>query len=121
MSKRRKRLIAIASIGFGSLFPVWAINVGWNYIDECALPPISDFPAVPDSTTATDVAKRGGSGGCWWERSIKAQSQEASYLLREMDAAGEQCGPRNVLTLRKTCTGTHFANGTGSIYLSYSY
>ena len=121
MHKRSKRLIAATTITAVVLLPAWAINVGWGYLDDCAVPPASAFPAVPDGTVVNGISMQGGSGGCWLAMSIEANCPEAAQVLTEMEEAGESCRTRNVLTLRKTCTGTEFGKRTGSIYLQYNH
>lgn len=47
--------------------------------------------------------------------------QQAHQLATTMGVTAERCGPRNALTLRKTCVGSTRAPGVLQVHLRYSY
>ncbi|WP_155848423.1 hypothetical protein [Arthrobacter sp. 35W] len=44
----------------------------------------------------------------------------ARTLAAELGVESERCGPRNLLTMRKTCTGSTNVAGRLRIYVKYS-
>ncbi len=119
MGKRRKNLLFIA---ISMLVFVWAVNVGWTFIDEGKTPPGEAFPDVPGLAAVKGVSKHCGSGGCWREMAIEAGSADvANELINAMDLSQERCSARNLLTLSRICTGSSHVGEELRVSLRYAY
>lgn len=119
MGKRRRKLlfIAVSLMAF-----VWVVSVGLTSINEGKTPSDSAFPGVPRPAVVKGISTQCGSGGCWREMAIEADStMVANELINEMDLSQERCTARNLLTLTRICTGSSYAGGELRVYLRYAY
>lgn len=118
----RYRWVPFSILAVVLILIAWAGSVLWSAIDEGAVPSDSDFPQIPPAGERVQVSTQCGSGGCWREMVIDVESPETPESLgAAMGLVPERCGPLNLWTLRKTCSG--IASSTGedlSIYLMYS-
>ncbi len=101
---------------------VWVTSVGLTFINEGKIPSDTAFPDVPGPAVVKGISMQCGSGGCWREMAIEADSTVvANELINEMDLSQERCSARNLLTLTRICTSSSHAGGQLRVYLRYAY
>ncbi|WP_223944250.1 hypothetical protein [Arthrobacter sp. StoSoilB20] len=121
-SHARPRAGCISVLLVGVVFIAWLCSILWTAIDEGGVPSDAGFPAVPAPSKAGVISLECGSGGCSREMVVDVQPPHTAQSLgAEMGLTSERCGPLNLWTLRKTCTGIANAGGKEfRIYLQYS-
>jgi hypothetical protein len=77
----------------------------WLEIDEAAVPPSSDAPALPDGISAVHQGVNCASGGYWREWTLSGpQSWSEAEVAASVDISGESCAARSPLDRREVCT-----------------
>lgn len=119
---KRKRVTKPAIIAVAVLLIAWAASILWALVGENDVPSDAGFKAVPGPSQVKEITMGCGSGGCWREMVVDVEPpQTAPSLAAEMGITKEQCGPLDLWTLRKTCTGVASdRDGELRIYLQYS-
>lgn len=118
----RKRIVRITILTIIGLLVAWKVSVLWTLVSKNDAPSVAGFRKVPGPSQVREVTMDCGSGGCWREMIIDIKSpQTATSLAAEMGIETEQCGPIDLWTLRKTCTGVSTdSNGEFTVYLRYN-
>ncbi|MFK0007061.1 hypothetical protein ACIQTZ_08405 [Paenarthrobacter sp. NPDC090520] len=116
-----KRTGSVVLVALVAVLIAWAGSILWVLTGESDVPPDEGFRAVPGPSQVREITLGCGSGGCWREMVIDVKPpQTAPSLAADMGISTEQCGPLNLWTLRKTCTGVAADhNGELRIYLKY--
>ncbi|WP_341359625.1 hypothetical protein V5H98_18250 [Georgenia sp. M64] len=129
----RRRTIAVISVLSAGLAAaaVLFVPVLWLQLDETAVPPVSDLPALPAGVTIASDEVMCGSGGCWHQLTLSGpENQSAEELVAGVgDALGlpvstsgqpqEACHARGLLDRRRVCTGAGVMRNEVSVYLLY--
>ena len=121
MNKSKGCLVTIV---IGLLAFAWVMSAVWhNAIDDGRTPPESAFPAVPPNAVIESNEVKCGSGGCWREMVIEADSVSAYEIITKMDLAEERCGSRNILTMSRVCIGADYLTQAKvlQIYMRYDF
>ncbi|GAA2757229.1 hypothetical protein [Actinopolymorpha rutila] len=115
----RKVLFGTAAVLVGLVVVLFA-PVAWLAVDEAAVPPRSDVPALPAGVRVADEAVKCGSGGCWRELTLTGPANESpSQIAADLGLPRETCGPRSLFDRREVCRGVNVADGKVRLYVQF--
>ncbi len=92
----------------------------WLAVDEAAVPPRSDVPALPAGVRVVDRAVKCGSGGCWRELTLTGPANETpTQVAASLGLSHETCSPRSLVDRRKVCRGVTVTGGKVRLHVQY--
>lgn len=115
----RKLLIgtAAALLVFAVVFVAPAV---WLAVDEAAVPPRSDVPALPAGVRVIDEQVQCGSGGCWRELTLAGPANESpTQIAAGLGLSHETCSPRSLVDRREVCRGVTVTGGKVRLYVKF--
>ena len=111
---------AVVVLLTGLVVAALAAPVLWLTIDEAAVPPASEAPALPEGVTAESKGVSCASGGCWREWTLsRPPSPSGRRLAERLDLSEESCVPPGLLDRRRVCTWVNVVGGEVHLYVQY--
>ncbi|MFD2080113.1 hypothetical protein SAMN05421678_10554 [Actinopolymorpha cephalotaxi] len=107
-------------VAFLAVAVVFVAPVIWLAVDEAAVPPRSDVPALPTGVRVVDEQVQCGSGGCWRELTLAGPANESpTEIAASLGLRRETCSPRSLVDRREVCRGVNVTGGNVRLYVKF--